>query len=192
MLTLVKLEEISGLLLQVPGLVNLQQSRGVEFVGEVKTWLESVESVLKHSNMPVVSKVAAIRGMVVSAEHGVNPEAVSFYGRATLRKMKDAAASAALRAASEIVYNAIQHDISMVGDAERQARQIIVLAKAKELSFLLPNGPDRSQALTKLWRTLATDPDIGPGTVNIESLVGQHDAFVILDRAIATETRNEF
>src|SRR6266550_1161731 len=187
MLRIVNLEEINGMLLRVPGLVDLHEGRGPGFVGEVKAWLESLEDVLNNNRMPVVGNVAAFRGVVVSAERGVMPEGLSFYGRATLRKIKDAAASAALRAAAELIFNTIQPDSSKVAEAERRGRQIIVLAKAKGLSLALPNGPDRAEALKTLWRTLATDPDIGPGTVNVEGLVGPNDALIILDRAIATD-----
>jgi len=190
MLRIVNLEEINGILLRVPGLVDLQQSRGPGFAREVKAWLESLEGTLKNNSMPVVSNVAAFRGMVVSAERGVIPQGVSFYGRPTLRKIKDTAATAALRAAVELISNTIQPDMSKVTEAERRGRQIIALAKAKGFSLLLPNGPDRADALKTLWRTLATDPDIGPGTINVEGLVGPNDALIVLDRAIATDAHH--
>jgi hypothetical protein len=187
MLRIVNLEEINSMLLRVPRLVNLQKSRDPEFAGEVKAWLESLEDVLNNNRMPIVSNVAAFRGMVVSGERGVMPEGVRFYGTVTLRKIKDAAASAALRAAIELIFNTVQPDISKVTEAEGRGRQIIALAKAKGFSLLLPNGPERVDALKKLWRTLATDPDIGPGTINVEGLVGPNDSLIILDRAIATD-----
>jgi hypothetical protein len=187
MLRIANIEEINGILLRVPGLVDIQQCRGPGFTEEVKVWLESLEDVLNNNRMPAAGNVAAFRGMIVSAERGVMPQGVSFYGRATLRKIKDAAAAAALRAATDLIFSTIQADISKIAEAERRGRQIIALAKAKGFSLLLPNRPDRADALKTLWRSLATDSDIGPGTVNVEGLVGPSDALIVLDRAIATD-----
>lgn len=187
MLRIVNIEEINSILLHVPGLVDLQESRGAGFADEVKMWLESLEEVLNNNRMPVVGNVAALRGVLISSGRGVMPEELRIHGRITSRKIKDAVASEVLRAAAELVSNAIQSDSSRVAEAERHGRQIVVLARAKGLSLSLPEGPDRTDELKTLWRTLAADPDIGNGTVNVESLVGPSDALIILDRAIARD-----
>lgn len=188
MLRIVNIEEIQDMLLRVSGLVELQENRGAGFVDEVMTWLESLEKVLSNNRMLVAANLAALRGVLLSAKRGVMPEGIRIHGRITSRKIAEAAASDVLRAAAELASSAILPDSSSVADAERQSRQIVVLARAKGLSLSLPEGHDRSGALKTLWRTLATDPDIGPGTVNVESLVGPNDALIILDRAISRDT----
>ena len=184
---IVNLEEINGMLLRVSELVDLYQGHGAGFAEKVSDWLESLEKALNNNRMPVVGNVAALRGMLISAEHGVMPESLRLHGKVTSRKIKDAAASEVLRAAVEFVSKAVQPDSSTVTEAERQGRHIVVLARAKGLSLAIPDGPDRTGALKNLWRILAADPDIGPGTVNVESLVGPHDALIILDRSIARD-----
>lgn len=187
MLRIVNLEEIQGMLLRIPGLVDLQERRNTDFIKDVKQWLSKLEKVLENNRLPAAGNVAALRAMLISAERGVIPAGVEFQGRATGRKIRDAAASFVLRLAGDIVSNAIQKDRARVADAERMTRQLVSLAKAKGLIHELPSRENFTGILKAIWRTLSGDPDVSPGTINVEGIVGPQDALVILDRILTSD-----
>lgn len=191
MLRIVNLEEMQCMLLRIPGLVDLQERRDTDFVQDVKQWLLKLEKVLENNRLPTAGNVAALRAMLISAERGVIPAGVEFHGRATGRKIRDAAAAHVLRHAGDIVSSIIQKDRDRVADAERMTRQLVSLAKAKGLIHELPSGENFTDILKSIWRTLSADPDIAPGTINIEGLVGPQDALVILDRILTSDMPKE-
>lgn len=187
MLRIVNLEEMQNMLLRIPGLVDLQEQRDSDFVQDVKQWLSKLEKVLESNRLPAAGNVAALRAMLISAEQGVIPAGVEFHGRATGRKIRDAAAAYVLRHAGDIVSSVIQKDHDRVADAERMTRQLVSLAKAKGLIQELPSGENFTDILKAIWRKLSADPDISPGTINVEGLIGPHDALVVLDRILTSD-----
>jgi hypothetical protein len=187
MLRIVNLEEMQGMLLRVPGLVDLQERRDADFVQDVKEWLTKLEKVLENNRLPAAGNVAALRAMLISAEQGVIPAGIEFHGRATGRKIREAAAAYVLQHAGDIVSGVIRKDCDRVADAERMIRQLVSLAKAKGLIRELPSGENFTDILKAIWRTLSADPDISPGTINVEGLIGPHDALVILDRTLTCD-----
>jgi len=191
MLRIVNLEEMQGMLLRIPGLVDLQEQRDTDFVQDVKHWLVKLEKVLENNRLPAAGNVAALRALLISAEQGVIPAGVEFHGRATGRKIRDAAAAYVLRHAGDIVSIAIQKDCERVAEAERMTRQLVSLAKARGLIQELPSGENFTDMLKAIWRSLSADPDISPGTINVEGLIGPHDALVILDRILTSDVPRE-
>ena len=191
MLRIVNLEEIQGMLLRIPDLINLQERRDSGFVEEVKRWIATFEKVLVSNRMPVTSNVATFRGVLISAEGGVIPPGVEFHGRPTKRKIREAAAAYVLRQTGDLISSVIQKDYERIVEAERLTRQLIAMAKAKGLVQPLPGEGDHMEKLRALWRILVADPDIGAGTVNVEGLVGPYDALIVLDRTMVTDTPSE-
>lgn len=187
MLNIVNLEEIQSILLLIPALVDLQQQRYSDFVEEVKNWLKKMEKVLENNRIPAVGNVAALRGVLISAERGVIPVGIELRGRPTGRKIKEATATDVLRHVGELVSNVIHQDRERVAEAKRLGRQLVALAKTKGFIRELPSGEQYTEMLKVMWRTLSSDPDISPGTVNVEGLVGPHDALIILDRTITSD-----
>jgi len=157
----------------------------------VKHWLVKLEKVLENNRLPAAGNVAALRALLISAEQGVIPAGVEFHGRATGRKIRDAAAAYVLRHAGDIVSIAIQKDCERVAEAERMTRQLVSLAKARGLIQELPSGENFTDMLKAIWRSLSADPDISPGTINVEGLIGPHDALVILDRILTSDVPRE-
>ena len=76
MLRIVNLEEIQGILLHISGLVDLQEQRDPNFVRDVKQWLSKLEKTLDSNRMAVAGNVAALRGLIISAEQGIIPAGV--------------------------------------------------------------------------------------------------------------------
>ena len=191
MLNIVNLEEIQSILLLIPALVDLQQQRDSDFVEEVKNWLKKMEKVLENNRIPAVGNVATLRGVLISAERGVIPVGIELHGRPTGHKIKEATAADVLRHVGELVSNVIHQDRERVAEAKRLGRQLVALAKTKGLICELPSGEQYTEMLKVMWRTLSSDPDISPGTVNVEGLVGPHDALIILDRTITSDIQVE-
>lgn len=188
MLRIANLEEIQNMISSIAGLVDLQENRDPNFVDETKRWLTKLEKILENNRMTIVGNVAAFRGTLISAERGLIPEGIEFHGRSTGRKIKNATAAYVLRQAGEIASVAILKDNDRVDEAERMCRQLVAVAKAKGMNLRIPEGGNRAEKLRGLWQTLVSDQDITAGTVNIEGLVGPHDALIILDRAIARDS----
>ncbi|MBF0107968.1 MAG: hypothetical protein HQL76_02160 [Magnetococcales bacterium] len=188
MLRIVNLEEIQGLLLRIPSLVNLQEKKDATFVPEVKRWLNDVEKIFENNRLAIAGRIAVLRAELISAEAGILPARIVFHGRPTARKIRDATAAAALREASGIIPPVIEEDKTRFDGAERLGRQLVALARAKGIPTAQSNIFDHTERLKILWQLFRNDPDIAPGTVTMEGLVGPHDALVILDRTL---TRDE-
>lgn len=188
MLHIVNLEEIQNLLLRVPKLVDRLENRDPNFVQEVRHWLTVLEQVLVNNRMPLGGNIAALRGTLDATERGVIPAGIVFHGRPTARKIKEVTAADVVRRAGELVSNSVQDDVSRMAEAERLGHQIVALAKSIGLITSGINASDTTQQLTAIWNAVSTDPNIAPGAVRLESLVGPNDALVVLDRAITANT----
>ena len=184
MLRIVNLEEIEGLLLRVPELIDRLEQRDPEFTARAKAWLGTLERVLTNNRLPAAANVASLRGLLISVEQGVVPAGLRFSGRPNARRMRDAAAADTLRGAADLVSDVIHQDRARVSEADRLCRQLIALARRKGLTSVQREGGDHTAQLKATWRVLAADPEIAPGTVRVEGLVGPSDALIILDRAI--------
>ncbi|MCU7843321.1 MAG: hypothetical protein KZQ93_05730 [Candidatus Thiodiazotropha sp. (ex Monitilora ramsayi)] len=187
MLRIVNIEEIQNMLGSISGLINLQQKNDLNFDEKAKLWLSTLEKILESNRIMQVGEVATLRGLVLSAENGIIPPGIEMHGRSSKRKIVEAAITFSLRQASSLVSDFLQKEVDRVSDAERMMRQLIAMAKAKGLIQKIPNGNDHTEVLKFIWRTLSADPEIAPGTINVEGLVGPHDALIVLDRIIASD-----
>lgn len=190
MLRIVNLEEIEGMLLRIRGLIDLQEKRNIGFVKEVKSWLAELEKVLGNNRIPAAGNVASLLGLLISAERGAIPEEIVLQGRPTKRKITEATASHVLQLVGDLVSNVIHKDRERVAEARRLSRQLVTLAKAKKLISELPSGENYTGMLKSIWQTLCSDPEISPGAINVEGIVGPHDALIILDRTILSDMSN--
>lgn len=187
MLRFVNLVEFQDTLLKVSELVDLQDLRDFNYVTRTKSWLADLEKALENNHMVEAGQIAALRGTIVSAEDGIFQNGAEFLAKPTKRKMVEAATSAAIRHASTLVTQVIQPDIARIGEAERTVRQLIAIGKAKGLLHEIPENGDHTEVLRFIWRRLAQDPDIAPGIVNVEGLVGPYDALILLDRVLVSD-----
>ena len=188
MLRLVNLEEIQNLLLRIPRLVNGLEQRDPNFVQNVRQWLTIVEEVLVNNRMPLSGNIAALRGTLNATERGAFPPGLTFHGRPTARKIREATGADVIRRAGELISNAVQDDVSRIGEAERLSHQLIALGKSMGLIVGGVSDSTGTQKLKDIWNTISADPNIAPGAVRLESLVGQNDALILLDRATTTDT----
>jgi hypothetical protein len=187
MLRIVNLEEIQNLLLRVPGIVELNEQRDINFVPTTKKWLTQLECVLKNNNLPVSANIAALRGNIISSEQGNIPTGISFEGHVTKRKIKEATASQAISQAVDIITCSIQNDVNRINEAERVTRQLVSIAKSQGLITELPHGKNFSAILQHIWRKMAADQVLSQGVVSVEGLVGPNDALLVLDRTLTAD-----
>lgn len=187
MLRIVNLEEIHDLLLRLPALVDELEQKAPHAMGSVREWLVSLERVLESNRLPLAGNIAVLRGSLDSALMGVIPAGIEFHGRASSRKIREAAAAEMLKRASDLVTAALQGDGSRVDEAERVARQLIAVARLKGL--IPENRPegDSIENVKAVWRAMQADPEIGQGAAHLVGLVGPHDALIVLDRGITRD-----
>ena len=189
MLRIVNIEEIQNMLNSVSGLVDVQQRHDSTFDEKVKMWLAKLEKILENNKIMFAGEIATLRATILAAENGIIPPGMEMYGRTGKRKIVEAAATLSLRNASHLVTDYLRKEVDRVADAERMMRQIISMAKAKGLITAIPNGSDHTEMLKSIWLTLTADPELAPGTINVEGLVGPHDALIVLNRIMASDLR---
>lgn len=187
MLRIVNIEEIQNMMAGISGLVDMQEGHDPLFHEKVKMWLAKLEKVLESNRIMQTGEVASLRGLIISAENGIVPPGIEILGRSSKRKIVEAAITFSLRQCGSLVSNIIQKEVDRISDAEHVMRQLLALARAKGLIQQIPDGNDHTEELKYIWHTLSDDPEIAPGTINVEGLVGPHDALIILDRIIASD-----
>jgi len=192
MLHIVNLEEIQGMLLGVPGLIQAFEKRDPNFVGAVKVWLTQAEQILVSNRMAVAADVATLRGILISAERGVLPPGLVFSSRTTARKIKNASAENVLRRAQEAISSAIKADASQLADGERLAQQIVSVAQRKGLITPPSSANKHTKTLNTYWKAMIADPELGPPTTHLAGLVGVHDALILIDRMLPVVAQSGF
>ncbi len=185
MLHIPNLEELQGILLRVPGLVERLESHDPAFGGAVTEWLKEAEQALTNNRLTVAATVATLRGMLISAERGVLPPERCPDGRPPTRKVKDAYAADILRTAEGRVAEAIQASETQIAEAERLTRQLVTLAKRKGLIPPPTAGGSLSDRLNDIWQRMMADPELAGATAHVGGLVGNQDSLILLDRALA-------
>jgi hypothetical protein len=183
-LRLVNLEELEGLLLQLPEIVRQQEQRSYEFAQQVRTWLSALETALTSNRSHLAGNVAAIRSALIAAEHGQVPTDLKFRGRATRTRVHSTVASQCLQQAAALATGFVGEHRQRFSEAERVARQLVAAAVARGLVSAVPAERDNTQYLKYIRKALASQGDLEAAAVHVEGLVGPHDLFVLLDRAL--------
>lgn len=179
MLAIVNMEEIHGLLLQIPRLVQKLEDQQSDYCEAVIEWMKQLEHALASNRLPSGASIAALRGGVIAASRGITAgPPVSGSSR---RKARDAAATDALRRAEEIVASAMRADQAQIADAERLARQLVAHGLRKRI---LDDEVLRRRQVEAIWQRLASDPELGSPASHLSALVGLPNALVLVGRAL--------
>ena len=169
------LDRIDALRLGVPPIVDLYDNGDPRFEEDVKRWIHDAEGILTMGRLPAVASLAALRGTLIAAEDGTVPAGITFSGRATPRKIRDAIAADVLRRADELMVNATSNAAAQFAEADRLIRQLLPVAIKKGLI---------GSSATASWSSIETDPDLGAIATHVIGLVGRADALVLLGRAL--------
>lgn len=185
MLHIPNLEEIQGILLRVPGLVERLDAHDPAFGGAVTEWLKEAEQALTNNRLTAAAAVATLRGLLISAERGVLPPERSTDGKAPTRKVKDAYAADILRTAEGRVAEAISASEAQIAEADKLTRQLVTLAKRKGLIPPETAGGSLSERLNDIWQRMLADPELAGATAHVAGMIGNQDSLILLDRALA-------
>jgi len=169
------LDRIDDLRLGVPRLVDRYADGDPEFAQAVNQWLRQLEDVMASGRMAAVATVATLRGTLVAAEDGTVPEGMTFSGRATPRRIRDAVAADMLRRADDAVVTATSGDAGRFAEAGRLVQQMLPIALRKGL---IGTSADSS------WSALEADPDLAAVATHVVGLAGRSDALLLLGRAL--------
>lgn len=184
MLHIVNLEEIQGLLLRLPEIVHDLESHDPNFSDTVKDWLVQAEQILVSNRLAVAGAIAALRGVLISAERGAMPAGLVLSGQLTKQKIKEATATDALRKAEELISNAIRADVAQLAEGERLTQQIVAVAERKGLIPTTSTVNGHIEMLNVVWHAMIDDPDLGAASTRLVGLVGAYDALILLDRML--------
>jgi hypothetical protein len=182
MLPLPNLEEIQQHLLEIPELVHAYEERLGDFSERVRDWMVRLEEKLKSNQIPVAGAVAAMRAMVISAERGVLPPGLAFAGAPTRRRIRDAAASEAIRRVEESVGAVLRPDLAQIDEAGRLMRQMISIAQRKGIMTNVSAASSVSEAVNSVWSAFLNDGELSAGATRVTGLVGALNALILLSR----------
>jgi hypothetical protein len=184
MLHLPNIEEIQKLLMHIPQLIQSFEKRDPTFVNSVKNWLKCAEQILSNNGLAIAAEISALRGVLISAERGLLPEGITFHGRITSRKIKDATAADLLKKADKIITESIIGDIAKFAEGEKLARQLVVLAERKGLLAIKSESVAHTEMLRSIWNSIDADPELGSAATHLLSIAGINDVMILLDRAL--------
>lgn len=184
MLLLPNLEAIQAHFLELPAVLRAYEERAPDFAEQARGWLNRLEVSLEENRLPSAGAVAALRGLVVSAERGAIPPGLSFISTPNPRKLRDAAAAEALRRAEETVSGVLRADAMQLEEAGRLMRQMMAVALRRGLLETAAGATTHSEAVNAIWSALTCDADLAPGATRVVGLVGAHNAFFLLSREL--------
>lgn len=185
MLSIVHLEEIEGLLLQLPGLVRQQEEHAVDYVKQAGLWLAALEQSFTANRLYQAGNIAVLRSGLVAVEQGQVPAGLEFRSPPTRGKLLSAAAAQALQRAAEVATQLLAENRPRITEAERVAQQIIAAALARGLIPARDAQISHTQYLRLIRRSFPAGSDLENAAVHLEGLVGAQDCLICLDRALA-------
>lgn len=183
MINIAQWEEIQNVLLEIPGMIQYLERGELDLLLRENEWLAKAERILIRNRMAAAATLAALRGMLINAEHGVLPEQLQLKKRSSIRKAKEAVAMDVLRQAEEVLTGILKGPAAQFAEGERVARQLVVVAWRKGLTKTTQNL-EHTAYLQWLWQALMNDPDLQAGTMHLQGLVEYCNALVLLDRAL--------
>jgi len=172
---LATLDQIDELRLGVPRIVDLYDNGDPRFAEDVKRWVCEGEAILTAGRLAAVASLAALRGTLIAADEGTVPAGVTFSGRVTPRKIRDAVAADVLRRADDLMVSTTSNAAAQIAEAERLVRQMLPVAMRKGLI---------GSSAASSWSLLESDPDLGAIATHVVGLAGRSDALILLGRAL--------
>ena len=183
-LRIIQVEEIKGLLRQVPALVDQLERRDSGFYEDLLAWLRRVEAVLEANRLASVSDVAALRSTLVQAGRGQLLPELHVEGRPTRKKIREVAGSHVIHQGNGLLQDLLRAPLANLEEADRICRQLAAVARAKGYVEASLQEQGHAAALAELIRCMAADPDLAAAYVHLTGLVGTQDAAILLDRAV--------
>lgn len=185
---LAALEQLDRVLLRVPALVTAAEQGELATGTDVHDWLVELEGLLGGRQVEAAASVAALRGLLWVASRGIVPAGMAFTSTPTARRVREATTVEVIRQAEAAVAAAMVGTRAQGLEAERVMRQVVAVARQKQLPGAAAPGPADDRQRAALWHRLTTDADIAGAATRIVGLVGEADALVLLARALEEPT----
>ena len=180
-------EKLTGLMLELPILVDSYAANEAGFVPGYLKWLSVAESCLKDLQKAECSSLAAIRAEVIAIDRGCH-EVVEGNGgrkRGDSRKQRRNHAARTIPRANAVLEQVIAPLQDRLDGARELAGQLITLAyqagMVQKMNGLSGNHSDK---LTLLANSLSAYEGTQTGMVQLRMLVSHVDVLVLLDQAI--------
>jgi hypothetical protein len=183
------LDHLTALLQQVPSLVDLYGQKDPSFVPAVKDWCQLTERVLQSQRLPVVSKIAAFRGVILATERGSPPQGFSLSSRQTKRRLVEAVCLHFLHDAQAAILGVMSPHLERFSQAEQIVRNSLTVASRKGILNNSFQPPFTEHMLKALWKELISDESIGGGISQVLAMVGFRDGLNLLRRTLEAWAR---
>ncbi len=187
------LEDLKGLTMQLPTLVNSFDQQSPFFSRDLKAWLTKLEQLLAHSRRSELSKIAALRSDVISVEIGVWRKD-TYYIDPSLTDKKRGSRKKIMRAICGQILNRAQEIVSSIMDPlEQQVNEAKDIVK-QLLLVAIQNGVVANDSLDPenckgIWQILVNQQELRPGTQKILSLVSIPEALFLISDLLSSWKR---
>lgn len=183
MLRLPNIEEFNGLIRQLSSLVDATERGGSAALDSIDSWLRSAEATATSNRLPVAGDLAGLRAQLGLVRRGFLVDGETAAGHSK-RSIREAGALDVLRKAATVLTAAVSGDAARVEEGRRIARQVVSVARVKQL---IPAGSNTQEAVRAALPAWQLDADIGAATVHLVGLLGIEDTCLVLDHAITSD-----
>ena len=186
MLKLLQLEEIESKLLEVSDLVKIQNESYFNFLNILDKWLRDLSNILQKNRLAISGNVSALRGSLITTRNGAIYKNINFIKRPTQRKRLTAAGLDILNNTVNIVTASINSDRVRFDEADKIALQLLAIASVAGMYEDENKNPSLEFAKDLMLKMKNNNSTV-QGVVQLEGLVGQSDAIIILYRLLSPE-----
>lgn len=168
-------DDLKVLMIQLPSLVELFESRSLQFPQELKQWLKTVEDVLATQRRAETGRIAALRSDILSAESGVwrkdiyHVDSQLLGRRGVQKKVVRALCGQILSQAQEAIHQILVPMEETISEAKDIIKQLLLLALQSGL-IVQPELESEAQ-LKQVWQKIVQHPELRPGTQKVLSLI---------------------
>ena len=186
-------DDLQVLFEQVSVLINRYEAHDPGFVDSVKRWFRDVEAILKKYEVPQISELAGMRGMIIAAEDGVRDPAFIVDPGVRSSKIPAAVAAISLKRAQDILHMVMEPYNRTLDEAQKIMRKVLVISGQSGLliPFYNPDG-SLKVPVADLWRYLVEVANIGDGLMRVLSLISFEDAVCLMAECLDTIPLNIF
>jgi len=168
-------------LAQISTLITLYHQGDPSFVDRTLTWLEETEKAMSQLHLPTGAELSGLRGKILRSDEDVNLR------RSAARRLRFAAAAAALERTEAILREHIQHAEDRLRFFEEK------LCEGMTAFLLQVELPEKTGSynswLSDVWSLMQHQPATHPLALYVVASLSPIDRSYVLDRILARVTR---
>ncbi|SMF17160.1 hypothetical protein [Pseudobacteriovorax antillogorgiicola] len=182
------LEDLKGMMIQLPILVDSFDHQSSFFSRDLKEWLSQIEKIFASHRRAEVGKIAGLRSDLISAEMGVwrkdcyhvDPS-LAEKTRGARKKIVRAIGGQILNQAQAVVCKVLDPLEGQVDEAKDITKQLMLVAIQ---NGVLSNEELKIENSKGIWQKLNNQQELRPGTQKILSLVSIPEALFLVSDVI--------